>query len=199
MIKTIIFDIGNVLMRFDYEPYIKNLLKDDTVIEKVNDAVWRTGYWNELDLGYEQEEVFSKMLEAGPDCREEIRAALENVGDCIGPADYAKPWIRDLKERGYQVLFLSNYSEFIMNSRPDVLDFLPLMDGGVFSCYVGHVKPDPAIYRTICEKYHLAPEECVFLDDNKPNIEAAEDFGMKGIHFLSYEQAKEDLEELLRG
>ena len=59
MIKTIIFDIGNVLMKFDYGPYIKNLLKDDEVIEKVNDAVWRTGYWNELDLGYEKEAVFS--------------------------------------------------------------------------------------------------------------------------------------------
>ena len=198
MIKTIIFDIGNVLMKFDYGPYIKNLLKDDEVIEKVNDAVWRTGYWNELDLGYEKEAVFSKMLEAGPDCKDEIQSMLDHVGDCIGPMDYAKTWIRDLKEQGYQVLFLSNYSEFIMNSRPDVLDFLPLMDGGVFSCYVGQIKPDPAIYRTICEKYGLTPEECVFLDDNKANIEAARDFGMNGIHFVSFEQADKELQELLK-
>ena len=85
-----------------------------------------------------------------------------------------------------------------MNSRPDVLDFLPLMDGGVFSCYVGQVKPDPAIYRTISEKYGLTPEECVFLDDNKANIDAARDFGMNGIHFVSFEQADKELQELLK-
>ena len=49
MIKTIIFDIGNVLMKFDYMPYIKNLLKDDLLIEKVNKAIWYTGCWNDLD------------------------------------------------------------------------------------------------------------------------------------------------------
>ena len=43
MIKTVIFDIGNVLMKFEYMPYVRELLKEDVLIEKVNDAIWRTG------------------------------------------------------------------------------------------------------------------------------------------------------------
>ena len=197
MIKTIIFDIGNVLMRFDYDVYIKNLLKDDDLIEKVNEAIWARGYWNELDLGYDPETVFSKMYEAGPDYQEEIRLVLDHVGQCIGPAEYAKPWIRDLKKKGYRILYLSNYSEYIMEAGPEALNFLPLMDGGVFSCYVGMIKPDPAIYEEICDKYALKPSECVFIDDNKENIKAAKTFGLHVVHFKDYEQAKGELSDLL--
>ena len=197
MIKTIIFDIGNVLMRFDYGLYIKNLLKDDDLIEKVNEAIWAHGYWNELDLGHDPEEVFSKMFAAGPDYQKEIRLVLDNVGQCIGRAEYAASWIKDLKKEGYQILFLSNYSEYIMKAGPEALDFLPLMDGGVFSCHVGMIKPDLRIFRKICDKYALEPSECVFIDDNKENIEAAKEFGLNTVHFKDYEQARAELESLL--
>ena len=116
----------------------------------------------------------------------------------MGKMDYAIPWISELKERGYRVLFLSNYSEFIMNSKPEVLDFLPLMDGGVFSCYVGLIKPDPAIYQKICDKYDLDPAECVFIDDNEENVKAARDFGLNALHFTGYSETAENLEEWLR-
>ena len=184
-------------MRFDYMPYVKGLLKDDEVIDRVNDAMWRTGFWNELDLGHDREEVFAKMYAAGPDYQDEIKLVLDHVGQCIGKTDYAKPWIRELKEKGYQVLFLSNYSEFVMEAGPEVLDFLPLMDGGVFSCYVGLAKPDPEIYQKICDIYKLDPAECVFIDDNRDNIQAAREFGLGTVHFKDYDQAKEDLEKVL--
>ena len=186
MITTIIFDIGNVLMKFDYMPYVKNLLKDDHVIDKVNEAMWLTGYWNDLDRGIDCDQVFSKMVEAAPEYEEEIRLTLKHVDRCMGKADYAIPWICDLKEKGYRVLFLSNYSEFIMNSKPEVLDFLPYMDGGVFSCHVGMIKPDPAIYQKICDKYDLDPAECIFIDDNEDNVKAAREFGLNAILFTGY-------------
>ena len=96
-------------------------------------------------------------------------------------------------------MYLSNYSEFVMEAKPEVLDFLPLMDGGVFSCYVGIIKPDPAIYTGLFRKYDLIPEECVFIDDKPENVQAAKDLGMAGIVFSSYDQAKGDLDRLLSG
>ena len=197
MIRTVIFDIGNVLMKFDYMPYIRTLLGDEETVYRVNGAIWRSGYWNDLDRGEDVDKVYPKMLEADPEFREEIRLAFENVGQCMFKMDYAIPWIRELKGRGYQVLYLSNYSRYAMQANPDVLDFLPYMDGGVFSCDVGVVKPDRAIYRTLCEKYALEPSECVFLDDFEDNVSAARAFGMSGIHFHNYEQAREELEQIL--
>ena len=197
MIKNIIFDIGYVLMKFDYYPFIKELLKDDDVIEHVNNAMWYTGLWNEMDKGINSDIILQKMIEAEPDYEDEIRLTFDNVGDCIKGCDYAVPWIKDLKKRGYRVLFLSNYAEHTMLANTKALDFLPYMDGGVFSCNEGIVKPDHGIYRILLQRFSLDPEECVFLDDSKNNVIAARTLGMYAIHFEDYPKAREELENLL--
>ena len=196
-IQTVIFDIGNVLMTFNFMPYINRLLKDETVIGRVIDALWGTGYWNQLDLGEKPEEVFSRMIQAQPHYEKEIRKTLDHVGECMDRKDYAIPWIKELKERGFQVLYLSNYSEFIMDARREVLDFLPYMDGGIFSCHEGLIKPDPEIFRLLCERYSLHPKECVFIDDNADNIKAAKTFGLNAIQFTGYEKTRALLEKIL--
>ena len=199
MIKTIVFDIGNVLMDWHFKKYVRELWKDDFLVKKVVGAIYGTGYWDELDYGVDSEEVFSRMIGTEPDYEREIRLTLDHVGECMDKKEYAIPWIRELKDRGFRVMYLSNYSEFVMEAKPEVLDFLPLMDGGVFSCYVGIIKPDPAIYTGLCSKYDLIPEECVFIDDKPENVQAAKDLGMAGIVFSSYDQAKGDLDRLLSG
>ena len=197
MIHTVIFDIGNVLMKFDYMPYIKRLLGDDDVIYRVNGAIWRSGYWNEMDRGRDAEEIIPLMLAEEPEYREEILLTLEKVDQCMIRQEYSIPWIQELKNRGYQVLFLSNYSHFLREKKPEVLDFIPYMDGGVFSCDVHLVKPDQEIYRAISEKYALKPEECVFLDDNMANIQSAKMYGFHTILFTDYRSAREKLENAL--
>ena len=198
MIKTVIFDIGNVLMHFDYMPYVRELLKDESLIYRVNGAIWRSGYWAELDRGEPVEKIFPKMLAAEPELEKEIRLTFENVGQCMHRADYAIPWVQELKEKGFQVLFLSNFSEYIMKANPETLDFLPFMDGGVFSCYVHLLKPDRAIYQKICDEYSLIPQECVFIDDHEENVLAAREFGMKGIFFTEYAEAKRELDGVIQ-
>ena len=198
MITTVILDIGRVLIDFDYEPYVRELFNDDTVAEKVLKAVWGTGFWSELDYGRDKEEVISEILSAEPGYEREIRLTVENIGRCMGMRPYAIPWIKELKGRGYRVLYLSNYSKHVMQARPDVLDFLPYTDGGVFSCDVGVIKPDPAIFGILCEKYGLTPGQCVFIDDNGDNIEAARVFGMRAVLFTDYETAKVELEKELK-
>ena len=197
MINTVIFDIGNVLMKFDYMPYIRTLLEDEETAYRVNGAIWRTGCWSDLDRGADLDTVYARMLQAEPAYRKEIQLAFENVGQCMFRMDYAIPWIQELKERGYRVLYLSNYSRYAMQANPDVLDFLPYMDGGVFSCDTGMIKPEEGIYRTLIGKYGLQPAECVFLDDFAENAEAARKCGMKAVVFRNYEQARRKLEQTL--
>ena len=84
-----------------------------------------------------------------------------------------------------------------MSKNPDVLDFLPLMDGGVFSCDVKLIKPDRRIYECITQKYNLIPNECVFIDDIERNVKAAKDFGFNAIQFMTLEQAQRDLNAML--
>ena len=197
MIRTVVFDIGNVLADFDYLTYIHKLYTDEEVISHINNAIWGTGCWKDLDRGEDTEAVFRHMMEAEPDYQDEVRRAMDGIGECVIRMDYSIPWIQSLKERGYQVLYLSNYSYNTMKANREALDFLPYMDGGVFSCEIRSIKPEEKIYRTLFEKYSLDPGSCVFIDDMKENLEAAERLGMKTIQFRSCDQAKEDLEKLL--
>ena len=197
MIKTVIFDIGNVLMEFSWWQYIRSLFDEDTA-QIVTEAIWKDGYWEEFDRGVLTEAEIVKLMEdAAPEYSAEIHRTLDQVGDCMHKHDYAIPWIRQLKEMGYQVVFLSNYSEFLMRIKPEVLDFLPYMDGGVFSCHVKLIKPDPAIYAALCEKCNLKPEESLFVDDNAANIESAKEFGLHAIRFEGYEKSYGEVMEYL--
>ena len=184
-------------MHFDYMPYVRELLKDETLVNRVNGAIWRSGCWADLDRGEPVDKIYLKMLGIEPGLENEIRRTFDNVGQCMHRAEYAILWIQELKEEGFKVYYLSNYSEYLMQASPDVLDFLPLMDGGVFSCYVHLLKPERAIYQKICDEYGLDPKECVFIDDREENVLAAEAFGMKGIFFTGYPEAKKELDELI--
>jgi FMN phosphatase YigB (HAD superfamily) len=58
------------------------------------------------------------------------------------------------------------------------------------------MKPDPAIYRLLCERYSVTPGQCVFIDDSLPNVEGARRIGMHALHFGSIDQLLDDLAAL---
>ena len=181
MIKTIVFDIGKVLVNFEYDAYVHRLLPDEETVRHVNNAIWETGCWNDLDLGVDKETVIARMLEAEPAYREEILQVISRVGECISGTEYAIPWIQSLKSQGCQVLYLSNYAKSTMDANREALNFLPYMDGGVFSSDLGLVKPDPRIYELLIKKYSLNPETCIYIDDKQTNVDVATGLGMKGM------------------
>lgn len=197
--KAIIFDIGRVLVDFDWDIFMRKLFRDDQkTIDAVTEAIWGDRRWVEFDRGIlTDEEVIESFLTHGSGYEKEIRLTVERVGEVLVKRNTAIPWIKDLKSRGYQVFFLSNYSEFLRKSNPDVLDFLPLMDGGIWSDKVHLLKPDPEIYRCLLNKYHCSPEECVFIDDTEANVRGAEAVGIKAIQYTTYEETRRALEDLL--
>ena len=200
-IKNVIFDIGNVLVDFDWDGHIKRIcpyLSDEAVYE-INVAAWGNNRWDKFDLGIDSKIVISEMVSYAPKYEKEIRTLFSNFHGCFRRRDSSIPWLKDLKSRGYKVYYLSNYSHIAMEANPECLDFLPYMDGGIFSCDVHVIKPDRKIYALLCEKYNLIPEECVFIDDLEKNIEGAKNFGFKGIQLGSVKQAQNDLEKLLKG
>ena len=197
MIKNIVFDIGRVLIGFEWHEYVRSLFDEGTA-EKVTEAMWGTGYWKQLDIALlTDDEILDLFYSAAPEYKDQILEAFERVGECVKRRDWAIPLIKDLKEKGYRVLYLSNFSEHVMGSNRDALDFVPHMDGGVFSCDINVIKPAAGIYNALLEKYGLLPEECLFIDDHRDNVSAAKKCGMKGIVFESRQQLEIDLEKAL--
>ena len=200
MITTIIFDIGNVLVDFDWDGFIHRMFPGrEELISELDAAVWGDGRWDRLDAGDEPETVFASIIAHNPQHEQELRKVFENVGDTLKKRAATPVWLKDLKSRGYRLLYLSNYSRYVMAKNPDVLDFLPLLDGGIFSCDVKLIKPERKIYECLAKKYNLNPAECVFIDDLEHNVQAGKDFGFHGIRFVSLEQTQKDLNDLLKG
>ncbi len=187
-ITTVIFDIGNVLIGFDGKDFLTRLF-DEKTADIVADAMFGGKWWNELDRGVlSDEEIVGEFIKRAPDYEKEIREAFNRVNECIHRADYAIPWIREVKKAGFETYFLSNYSEHVLDHSTHALDFLPILLGGIFSCRVKLVKPDSEIYRLFLDTYKKKPEECLFIDDTEANIKAAEAVGINGWHFHGYEK-----------
>ena len=199
MINTVIFDIGMVLIDFCWRDMLHGFGLEGDDFEKVANATVRNQAWNEFDKGLiSVDEIIDIFAKEAPEYRSYIAKIFEDPTKMIAQYDYAKDWIRELKARGYQIYILSNWSEPTYHACLDnELDFLPLVDGAVFSFQEHVIKPDKKIFEIICERYGIHPSEAVFLDDNEANVISSREFGLNTIQFKNYEQGRAELEELL--
>ena len=197
MINTIIFDLGNVLVGFGWEKFLREIAPEDKDYLALERAIFRNPAWVEHDKGLltEQEEL-AEFISAAPEYEAQIRQAYENLSGCVWNLPYTAPWLQELKAEGFRIYALSNWPKHVYDLRGARLDFLELMDGYILSFREHVIKPDPEIYRRLLERYDICPEEAVFLDDTLKNVEGAERLGIRGIHFRNLGQAKEELEKL---
>lgn len=200
MIKNIVFDIGDVLVKFMPEASVRYVGVDETEVNDVLAATVGSRWWAELDRGVmDEEEVIEKMIEESPKYKDSIRKFFDDGKELLVEAfDYSEKWIDDMKSRGYRVYLLSNYprSYFLLHSETR-MKFVKNVDGRVVSAFVKSVKPEPEIYKILLDTYSLNPDECVFIDDREDNVEGAIKAGMHGIVFKNFEDANQKLESLL--
>lgn len=198
MIKNIIFDVGKVLVEYDPVEYMKKRGYTGEEQKIILEAVFQNPLWLVADRGpIETEELIEGFVANAPEHEELIRDAYGHAEDTIWEMSYTMEWIEELKNRGYRLYVLSNYGKDLLARTRDKMPFLPYMDGVVFSHECHLMKPEWEIYKYLCDSYSLLPSECVFIDDNAENIEAARKFGIHGIRFTGYEDAKCQLETLL--
>ncbi len=199
MIKAVIFDIGNVLTDFAWQEMFREKGLGGETFERVAKATVQSPYWCELDRGVMTfSEVMEKFVSLDKEMEDEIRRGLADMHGIVTGRAYATPWVLSLKERGLQVYVLSNFSEKIWMDCKDALEFYEYTDGGIISYREHLIKPDPAVYRLLLKRYGLEAGECVFIDDLKENVEAAIEQGIYGVVFENYEQAKAELNRLLK-
>lgn len=197
MIKTIIFDIGNVLADFTWREFLEKKGCTGDNLERIAKATVQNEKWNEYDKGMmTDEEILQNFIAGAPELEEDIIRYFSNLKGVVSRNDYAVSWIEELKSKGYQVLYLSNFSKRAEEDCADALDFLSHMDGGILSYKEKVIKPMPEIYQILIERYQLIPEECVFLDDLEQNLQGAAAFGIHTIRFVNQKQAIEELQKL---
>lgn len=166
-------------------------------LSRIAKATVESSIWPEYDRGVlTDEEMMDAFVKNDSGIEKELRESLENVSGMLTRYDYAIPWVKELQQKGYRVLVLSNFGRRAHRDCIDALDFLNYVDGGILSYQEKTIKPEPEIYQRLIDKYSLVPEECVFLDDTERNLTAAAQFGFWTIHFTDRESALEELRKL---
>lgn len=199
MINTIIFDIGQVLAWFRWKEYIKDFGWSEEINEAVSRAtVLSSNIWKEFDRGVlTYEELFERSYQVEPNYREQIKIFYNNMEQLVFEYDYSEMLIKKLKEKGFKVYLLSNYSKIPFEYAQKNFKFLKYVDGGIISYQVKHIKPEPEIYKCLIDKYNIIPNQSVFFDDVQENLDGAAKFGINTIKVTKKEDIFDGLKNLI--
>lgn len=173
--KNIVFDLGGVVFARDPRKCPPELPEFFSFVRDEKMPL----FWEEYDRGTLTLDEVTQILCREKGCAPEVCARLLRQAISMQEAvPVTRQLIADLKAAGYRLYVLSNMSrEFI-----DFLRRQPVygyFDGEVVSCDEHTVKPEPAIYRILLDRYGLIPDDTLFIDDRSANLEAAAGFGIK--------------------
>ena len=184
MIKNIIFDLMNVIIKKDSN--VKTLMYFTNDVNKAEDLqkyIYKTEEWKLLDLGnISHEQAIKDMQRKAPkEYSELIKEVMNNRCQYFTINEGTVNIAKTLKEKGYHIYVLSNMSEYAYTCFKDI-DFFKLCDGIMISAYEHLVKPDEKIFTTLLDRYHLKSEECLFIDDDDTgrSLETANKLGILG-------------------
>jgi 2-haloacid dehalogenase len=192
---VIVFDLGGVLMDWDpYYLYCDKLGLDRGVVESFLEEVDFSGWNNEQDRGRPFAEATLELTARFPEYRDLIHAYDECYLDTIGGSfQPVVDILGRLKEAGYPLYALSNWSGEKFSLVYPQYPFFEWFDGMVISGEVGLLKPEKAIFDVLLERVGCSSHECLFIDDVSSNICAARELGFQTIQFQSARQLEEEL------
>ncbi len=189
MVRNLIFDVGGVLIGYRwYEMMTDDFGLSEEKTQQMAHRVYDDPLWCDLDRGLvELDALLEHYCSLYPEDSEIIMDLFVDKDRMVVPRPRVWEKMKTLKEKGYRMYILSNYSESLFRRHTDGLPFRDLVDGGVVSYEVKMIKPEAGIYESLLTKYGLDPAECLFFDDIPANIEGANKAGIDGFVITSEE------------
>ncbi|WP_367990256.1 HAD family hydrolase [Vibrio sp. NTOU-M3] len=196
-IKNVVFDVGNVLVRWAPEEIVRLTFGNDVDVQVKAKAIFGHELWLALNRGEFTEEDVKKQyqIELGLS-EDELDTLFFYVKESLIPIYGSLALLRALKSQGYKVYALTDNVHEIVTFLKQRYEFWHEFDGAIVSAEVGCLKPGKEIYHHLLAQYDLNPEQTVFLDDMLPNVEGAQQVGIHGIQFLNAQQATQALNKL---
>lgn len=185
MIKNVVFDAGQVMVRFDPWYITGKYIHDPGDVTLVASVLFDRLYWDRLDAGtITDEEVMRLSKQRIPERLWEAAEQvyynwIHHIPTIEGMEELV---LRVREEHGKRVFLLSNICTYF-SDRAELFPWLQLFEDCIFSAACGHFKPNRDMFEYLCSRCDILPEETVFIDDNPVNIAAAEAFGIRGYVF----------------
>jgi HAD superfamily hydrolase (TIGR01509 family) len=194
VIKTILFDIGNVIIPFDFkQAYAQMAERCGCGVEDVSSRIRATGLVTPFERGEIEPEPFVRELSAA------LNLNITYSEFCnwwssifLKPALVSEALLENLRSR-HRLLTLSNTNAIHFAMVMEAYPLLRHFDGYVLSYQVGAAKPEAKIYREAIAQAQCEPVECFFIDDLAVNVEAARTHGMDAAQFFSEQQLELEL------
>ena len=193
--RVVVFDLGGVLIDWNPRYLYRKIFDTEEAVEQFLDEIC-TPEWNaEQDGGRPFAEGTALLCAQYPEHADAIRAYDERWNEMVvGAIEPTVRLLERLAEHGHLLYALTNWSAEKFPPMRERFPFLDLFDYILVSGEVNLKKPDPEIYRRLLERIDHPPANCLFIDDNLPNIEAAAALGFHTVHFQNPQQLAARLE-----
>ncbi len=196
--KNIVFDVGGVLMSYRWLEHIRETIPDEDKAKDFAHRMFDDPLWLEFDIELRPfDDVVEDYVKKYPEDEKHFRYVLGHLEGMPLPRERVWKKVHELKEAGYRIYLLSNYSSRMFHTHTDGLPFHEDVDGRVISYEVHHLKPHREIYEDLFSKYDLDPAECLFFDDRQENVDGGRKCGMDGRVIYSEEALLGYLDRLL--
>jgi putative hydrolase of the HAD superfamily len=201
MIKNVVFDVGNVFVRWSPPDVVKRCFDLATDTKAANlqraAALFRSPIWTRLNLGEltQAEAELAYHAQFGL-TKDETGKLFFHVMDHQAMIDGTPEIAKRLKQVGYRVFGLTDNVREIVAYHKARNSFWELFEGAVVSAEIGLMKPDPAIFRHLLKTFNLTAAETVFLDDYQVNIDGAKSVGIEARLFTTADRCEDDLRGL---
>lgn len=185
--RPVVFDIGNVLIRWDPLPAIAAAVGEERARTFLDDRAFDFAAWNHrMDEGGDRTwaQAQDEAREAYPHYADEIAAYPANFAESLrGDVEGTAAIVEELRADGVPLFALTNWSAELWHYAPERYEVLSLFDEVVVSGQVGAAKPDPRIWTIVSEHVGRSLEGAFFVDDTLRNVESAREAGLDAVLF----------------
>jgi 2-haloacid dehalogenase len=181
--KTVVFDLGRVLVQWDPEGFYDRAIGVERR-KALFQAVDLFGYNLRIDLGETPSAVMSEAAQAHPDFAADIMLWADRWIEMLpGDIPHSVRLLTALRAKGIRVVALTNFGRETLAMAEVRYPFLTQFDQRYVSAELGLVKPDPAIYQAVEAGTRCLPSDLIFADDTLENVTAAQKRGWHAHHF----------------